>query len=255
MSVWHGIVDAMEHKLTYRHEERRYLWEDRTFRSFGVTPCNRDILQTAMAVARDPGGTINPLVICGECGTGKTHLMNAIGVDLCRREWTGVRWLSLDSFQSNIMQQFLNGKNPRCLLVDGLDAFEWLLEAGRKGFLDLLEGIMAGGGQLVMTATNLPPALGETLSRWQGYRVVTLALSDGELRSKLARRWLKKRKLTANDEMVSFLVESFTGGVRGLEGAIIRLAAWSELKKEKPTLAIAKRLLHPSLGKQVKEQE
>lgn len=257
MTVRRDIVDLMEKNLTKdRLEVKGYIWEDRTFHSFGVSACNRDAWQTARAVAREPGGKINPLVICGGCGDGKTHLMNAIGLHLCRRGLTGVRWLSLYSLQWDSKQQLLNGKNLRCLLVDCVDAFKLLPESDRKAFLDVLDSIMAGGGQIVMTATVLPPALGEALSSWQGARVVTIAPPDGELRARLARRWLKQRKLPANEEMVAFFVETFTHCVRILEGAIVRLAAWSELEKRQPSLDMAKRFLHSMFpAKSSKEKE
>ena len=244
MSVRGDILDLMKINCTKeKREDKGYIWEDRTFRSFEVTDCNRDAFQVARAVARQPDGKFNPLVICGDCGDGKTHLMNAIGLHLSQRDLYGVRWLSYDSFRDTGVLPPLAHGSLHCLLVDSVDAFGQVEESGRVIFLEAIDRIIAGGVQVVMTASVIPASLGKALPLWCKARVVNIAPPDDELRVMLAKRWLKQRKLPDSEEIVHFLVKSFKGSVRVLEGAIIRLSAWSDLEKRQPSLDMAKQVL------------
>jgi len=228
-----------------------------TFDSFVEGDCNKFAKAASLAVSKSPGKTtFNPLVVYGGVGLGKTHLIQAIG-NYCKYNTTTSRVLYVDSerftmdfinsIQKNKTTEFSSlYRNVDLLIVDDIQFFG-NKERTQEEFFHTFNTLHQKGKQIVLTSDKPPKELKgieeRLISRFQWGLVVDLQLPELETRQAILQKKAEENGLDMPAEIYHFIATHITTNVRELEGALIRLLAYSSLNGKDITLDLAKNLL------------
>ncbi|MGB7160728.1 MAG: chromosomal replication initiator protein DnaA [Tepidisphaeraceae bacterium] len=224
--------------------------------TFVVGPSNQLAYNAALYVAEFPGAQYNPLFIHGNCGLGKTHLLQG----LCRRfidHHPTKRWMYLtgEEFTNEFLSALRNNKldafrrKVRDLDLLVIDDVHFL--AGKKAtqeeFLHTFNSIEAMGRQVVMASDNHPKMIeefGESLvNRFVSGMVVRIDPPNYATRCEILRSLSTRGGLGLSEEVVGWVARRVTQNVRELEGAITRVAAHVKLSGRNADVAMAQEAL------------
>ena len=228
-------------------------------RAFQESVSNQMAVRAADAVIAEPGQRYNPLFIAGPSGTGKTHLLNAIGNELAARGkgTSRVACVGAQLFIDELIAALQEGQIERfraryraadALLIDDVQ-FVAGKERTQEELFHVFNQFHSAGKQLVLVS-DVPPKAIEGLedrlrSRFEGGLVAELEAPDRALREKLFTRYLADLG-EVDPELVQYLAERPVSSVRELIGVVHRLQAAGESKGETLTLAIARQELEPA---------
>ncbi|MCF0113318.1 MAG: chromosomal replication initiator protein DnaA [Bacilli bacterium] len=212
-----------------------------TFDNFIIGPSDREASQAASLIAGDPGKMYNPLLIYGDSGLGKTHLLQAIG-NAVREDNPKLKvlYVSADDFLQQYVAFATGAQSDHSFSeffrseVDVLllDDVQYLRNKAKtmEAFFNVFQILANGKKQIVLTCDQHPDkidGLDERLkTRFsQGLSVQIkkpdLATSKEILRSKISASGL--REAVIDDEVIELLASQFSDNVRELEGALNRL--------------------------------
>ncbi len=231
-----------------------------TFNSFVVGSCNQFAHAAALAVAESPARAYNPLFLYGGVGLGKTHLLNAIGnFILEKRPGTKIAYLSSEQFTNEVinsirydrMLEFRNKyRSVDTLLVDDIQ-FIAGKERTQEEFFHTFNALYEAHKQIVLSSDRFPkeiPTIEERLrSRFEWGLIAALQVPDLETRIAILRKKAETEGINLQDEVAHLLAETIRGNVRELEGALIRVGAFSSLTGQPITTELAKKSLRDSV--------
>jgi chromosomal replication initiator protein len=228
-----------------------------TFDAFVPGPSNRFAHAAAMAVAEaTPSTAYNPLFIYGATGLGKTHLLIAVGHHMHRLA-PGIRVKYVTSEQ--FVTEFIKAVRERqgdtfrqryrevdILLVDDIQ-FLAKREETQTEFFHTFNHLHGAGKQIVI-ASDRPPyelaGLEERLvSRFRWGLCVDVQPPDLETRIAILQLKAERDQIEVPPEVVEFVASKFDQSVRELEGALVRVVAWSELTSQPIDVTLAERAL------------
>ena len=228
-----------------------------TFDNFVEGDCNKFAKAASFAVSKSPGKTtFNPLVVYGGVGLGKTHLIQAIG-NYCKFNTSTSRVLYVDSerftmdfissIQKNKTTEFSSlYRNVDLLIVDDLQFFG-NKERTQEEFFHTFNTLHQKKKQIVLSSDKPPKELKgieeRLISRFQWGLVVDIQLPELETRQAILQKKAEENGLDIPAEIYHFIATHITSNVRELEGALIRLLAYSSLNGKDITLDLAKSLL------------
>jgi chromosomal replication initiator protein len=239
-----------------RRGPRPALNERYTFDRFVVGHNNQLAAAACHAVAEQPARMYNPLFLYGGVGLGKTHLMHAIGnhiveIDPERR----VSYVSTEQFMNELVTSIQEGTTSEfrrryrqmdLLLVDDVHFLE-NKERTQEEFFHTFNALYDAQKQIILTSDRPPkeiPGLEERLvSRFEWGLVADLKPPDYETRVAILRKKASDDRLTLDDEVIDFIAHRCTASVRELEGAVIKLLAFSSLTNQEITVALARTAL------------
>ncbi len=232
------------------------------FDTFVEGSSNQFAKAAAMAVASAPGRTsFNPLVIYGGTGLGKTHLVQAIGNEaIASGRVRRVVYVSSDTFtldfiaaiQKNRTTEFARYyRSVDMLLLDDIQFFQ-NKEQTQEQFFHIFNDLYQHHKQIVLT-TDKPPlelrGLQERLlSRFQSSLTVDIQPPDLETRIAILQKKASDDGLDISFEVIEFLSVNIRSNIRELEGALIRLLAYSSLMRVDIDLPLAQKVLREILG-------
>jgi len=231
---------------------------DNTFENFVEGDCNRLARSAGFAVAQNPGGTaFNPLMIYGNSGLGKTHLAQAIGIEVKERfPDKVVLYVNANKFQTQFTEATRNNNRNDFLnfyqMVDVLildDVHEFAgKEKTQETFFHIFNHLHQMGKQLILTSDKPPIELKgmeqRLLSRFKWGLTADLQTPDFETRMEILRRKTYKDGITLSEEVLEYIASHVTNNVRELEGALVSLLAQSMLNKREITLELAAKLIN-----------
>ncbi len=231
---------------------------DNTFENFIEGDCNRLARSAGYAVAQNPGGTaFNPLMIYGNSGLGKTHLAQAIGVEVKERFPDKiVLYVNANKFQTQYTEATRNNNRNDFLhfyqMIDVLildDVHEFAgKEKTQETFFHIFNHLHQSGRQLILTSDKPPIELKgmeqRLLSRFKWGLTADLQIPDFETRMEILRRKVYKDGISLSDEVLEYIASHVTNNVRELEGALVSLLAQSMLNKREITLELAAKLIN-----------
>jgi chromosomal replication initiator protein len=231
-----------------------------TFGSFVVGSCNQFAHAAALAVAESPARAYNPLFLYGGVGLGKTHLLNAIGNFIQeKRPGTRIAYLSSEQFTNEVinsirydkMLEFRNKyRGVDTLLMDDIQ-FIAGKERTQEEFFHTFNALYEAHKQIVLSSDRFPkeiPTIEERLrSRFEWGLIADLQVPDLETRIAILRKKAETEGIDLPDEVAHLLAESIRGNVRELEGALIRVGAFSSLTGQPMTLDLAKKILRDAV--------
>jgi chromosomal replication initiator protein len=227
-----------------------------TFESFVVGSCNQFAHAAAHAVATNPARNYNPLFIYGGVGMGKTHLMHAIGRSLVDH-YAGMKIIYTSSerfmnemvtcIKSDRMQLFhRHYRSADVLLIDDIQIL-----AGKDGtqeeFFHTFNELFEHQKQIVISSDSPPknlPGLVERLrSRFEWGLMVDVLPPDLETKMAILDKKAEQEGMRLPEEVRIFIATKTKSNVRELEGALIKLIAYSSVTGTPITLAMAQQLL------------
>lgn len=233
-----------------------------SFESFVVGNSNQFAHAGARAVAELPGKNYNPLFIYGGVGLGKTHLLNAIGMETLKNNRAGrVIFISAEKFMNEMiyclrhekMSDFRKKYRDGCdlLLVDDIQ-FIAGKERTQEEFFHTFNHLHDIQKQIVLTSDRPPreiPDLEQRLkSRFEWGLIADIQIPDLETRMAILKKKAEEDRIEIDDPVALFLATHIKSNVRELEGALIRLNAFASLNHVPISVALAKDVLKNVLG-------
>jgi chromosomal replication initiator protein len=227
-----------------------------TFEEFVIGNSNRFAHAASQAVAAAPARAYNPLFLYGGVGLGKTHLMHAIGHRvLLDNPDANVVYVSSEKFtnefiiavQNNKTLEFRNKyRQVDVLLIDDIQFLEGK-EGTQEEFFHTFNALHESGRQLVISSDR-PPKEIQTLenrlrSRFEWGLLTDIQPPDLETREAILRKKAESEKIPVPDEVTSFIAKVIPSNIRELEGALIRVVAFSSLTKSPITVDLAAEVL------------
>lgn len=238
-----------------------------TFQRFVVGGDNQLAWAASKAVADRPARAYNPLFLYGGVGLGKTHLMHAIGNAIMEtRPQSRVAYVPSEQFMNELVTSIQEGTAAEfrrryrmmdLLLVDDVHFLEGK-ERTQEEFFHTFNALYDAHKQIVLTSDRAPkdiPGLEERLiSRFEWGLVADINAPDYETRVAILRKKAADDSLVLDGEVIEFIAHSCTSSVRELEGAVIKLLAYSSLKNQEITLGLAEKALQGMLGSRERER-
>jgi chromosomal replication initiator protein len=227
-----------------------------TFDNFIVGKGNELAQAAAMACAEKPGEIYNPLFIYGGAGLGKTHLMQAIGHEVLKREPKAkVLYVSSEYFTNEFIQAIFKGsmtafrdrwRSVEVLLVDDVQFL-----AGKEGtqeeFFHTFNALHQTNKQIILSSDRPPKAIAaleaRLLSRFEWGMIADIQEPDLETRIAILRAKCKEKSCSLDDASLNYIANVVQDNIRELEGALNRIMATHNLSKTLPTLDSIKEIL------------
>jgi len=227
-----------------------------SFDNFVIGSSNRFSHAAAVAVAEAPAKAYNPLFIYGGSGLGKTHLLHAIGhyaISLfkgCR-----VRYVSSEEFTNDFINAIANNRAPEfqaryrevdILLIDDIQFLQGK-DSTQEAFFHTFNTLHDHNKQVVVTS-DLPPKQltgfeDRMRSRFEWGLITDVQAPDLETRIAILRKKAASERIDINDDVVELMASKVSSNVRELEGALIRVTAFSNLNKAPISMELARTVL------------
>ena len=231
------------------------------FSTFVVGSSNQLAHAAARAVADSPSRSYNPLFLYGGVGLGKTHLMHAIGhkilqdnPDLRLVYITSERFMNelINSIRYDRTFQFREKyRNVDVLLMDDIQ-FLAGKERTQEEFFHTFNALYDAQRQIVLTSDSPPkeiPTLEERLrSRFEWGLLADIQPPDLETKIAILRKKAEAENVEIPDDVMLFIATNSKSNIRELEGALIRLVAYSSLTDVRVTVELARNVLRDSLN-------
>lgn len=230
---------------------------ENSFTNFVEGDCNRLARSAGYAVSNNPGGTaFNPLLIYGDSGLGKTHLAQAIGIQVKEKfQDKTVLYVNANKFQTQFVDSIRNNnKNDfihfyqmiDVLVIDDVHEFAGK-EKTQDAFFHIFNHLHQSSKQLILTSDKPPVELQgleqRLLSRFKWGLSADLQVPDFETRMAILKKKTYKDGIDLPDDVVEYIATHITDNIRELEGALISLLAQSTLNKKEITLDLAKDMI------------
>ena len=222
------------------------------FDSFVVGPSNKFAHAAAKSVAANPGSFYNPLFIYGRSGLGKTHLLNAICIEIEKNNpQANIICTTSENF-TNELVFYLQTKNTiafhnkyrSCdvLLIDDIQFIAGKTQTEEE-FFHTFNALTENGKQVVLTSDRPPneiQRLEERLrTRFENGLLADIQPPDLETRMAIVKNKAEYLHLELSPEVVEFIAEKIKNNIRQLEGAVKKINAICSIHNTTPTIEIA----------------
>jgi chromosomal replication initiator protein len=224
--------------------------EEFTFERFVVGSSNKYAHAAALSVAGGQRKDYNPLLIYGNSGLGKTHLLHAIrhSVKNAHPEYNIVS-LTGEFFTNELIHALQIGKNMEfrekyrgadMFLIDDVQFIAGKV-AIQEEFFNTFNTLHAAGRQIVLTSDR-PPAEISTLedrlkNRFESGILADIAPPDYETRVAIIRNKAHRLNIILPDDVISYIAERLTQNVRQIEGAVKNIIAYHDLMDDSISVA------------------
>ena len=234
---------------------------DFTFENFIKGPSNQFAYAAAQAVASNPSGAYNPLFIYGQSGLGKTHLLNAIQVEIKKNHPDfNIVYVDCEKFTNEIITAIREGNTESfrqkyraadVLLVDDIQ-FIAGKESTQEEFFHTFNTLHNAGKQIVL-ASDRPAkeikSLEERLrTRFEWGLTADIQPPDFETRVAIIRRKAELFNLDMPDDVAEFIANHLKNNIRQLEGAVKKLNAYYMLEGIQPVIGVAQNAIKDILN-------
>ncbi|MCM8781335.1 MAG: chromosomal replication initiator protein DnaA [Candidatus Omnitrophica bacterium] len=253
------VVGKTEHNLSRFSEQvlglalnSRY-----TFENFVVGPSNRHAHAYSLAVAESPGKVYNPLFIYGGVGLGKTHLIQAICHHIKNRVASNMKvcYLTSERFTNELIDAIQHHstnnfrqkyRNVDVLVIDDIH-FIAGKESTQEEFFHTFNTLYDAHKQIIISSDRPPKEISNLqerlVSRFSWGLATDIQPPDFETRVAILKKKIEREPVNVPDEVVFFIAQLIKTNIRELEGALIRIIAYSLLEEKPITLKTAQEFL------------
>ncbi len=234
-----------------RQFDPRYLFD-----TFVVGSSNQFAHAAARAVAERPSRAYNPLFLYGGVGLGKTHLLHAIGHEICARHPDLiVRYLAAEQFVNELINSIRFDRMPAfreryrnidVLLIDDIQ-FLANKERTQEEFFHTFNTLYTSQRQIILSSDSSPkeiPTLEERLrSRFEWGLIADIQPPELETKVVILRRKAEEERVDLPDDVALFIARQVRSNVRELEGLLNRVLAFASLTGTPLSLELAEETL------------
>jgi chromosomal replication initiator protein len=226
------------------------------FTSFVVGSSNEMAYAACMAVAKTPGTKYNPLYLYGGVGLGKTHLMQAVGNEIVKRDPTKrIEYVTIETFTNEFIDAIQKKKNTaftnkyRNVDVLIIDDMQFLAgkEKTQDEFFHTFNALYQDNKQIIISSDKPPQMLVQLedrlKSRFAMGLIADIQPPDLETRSAIIQAKAASKGVELPLDVVDHLARTAPQSIRELEGSLTRLFAEAELRGSEPNLLMAVRVI------------
>jgi chromosomal replication initiator protein len=237
-----------------------------TFDAFVIGSGNQFAHAACQAVAERPSKAYNPLFLYGGVGMGKTHLMQAIGHEVSKRQpQAAICYVSSEKFTNEMINSLRYDKmtsfrdkfrNVDVLLVDDIQ-FLAQKERTQEEFFHTFNALHESMKQIVIASDRSPKELAEIedrlRSRFEWGLIADIQPPDLETKVAILQKKSEQEKVTLPTDVALYIASNIRSNVRELEGALIRLVAHSSLIGAEITLPYTQQVLKNFIDSQARK--
>jgi chromosomal replication initiator protein len=227
-----------------------------TFQSFVVGACNQFAAAAAKSVAENPSRSYNPLFLYGGVGMGKTHLMHAIGRELTDRYGSmRIIYTSSERFMNEMIACIRTERMPQfhqryreadVLLIDDIQLLG-NKERTQEEFFHTFNELHDHQKQIVISSDSppkdIPGLLDRLRSRFEWGLMADIQPPDLETKMAILDKKAEAEAVKLPDDVRTFMASKTKSNVRELEGALVKLIAYSSLTGSPISLQMAQQVL------------
>lgn len=235
-----------EQQLSSKFQQSR-IRPNFNFENFAVSTSNQMAWAAAEAVSKNPGFAYNPLFLWGGVGVGKTHLMNAIGYSILKKDseakvffCTGEEFTNdiVEGIRNKTTQVFRNKyRKLNALMVDDIQ-FIAGKDAVQEEFFHTFNAVTGAGGQVILTSDRPPSEISKLeerlRSRFEAGLIVDISPPDFELRCAILQIKSKEKGMELPMDVIQLIAGNIESA-RKIEGFLIRLTSEAKLKNSEIT--------------------
>mgnify|MGYP003006872406 CR=1 FL=1 len=239
----------------------RFTYEDFTFETFVVGPSNKLAYAASMAVAEHPAQNYNPLLIYGDSGLGKTHLLYAIANVIRQNDPAAkIVYIKGDDFINEFIELIRAGRGSDfrakyreadLLLVDDVQFI-----AGKKQtqeeFFHTFNTLYESGRQIVLTSDRPPSEMTQLedrlRTRFEWGLTADIQPPDFETRVAIVKRKAELLNLDLPDDVAEYIANHLKQNIRQLEGAVKKLNAYYMLEGIAPCIGVTTTAIKDTLN-------
>ncbi|WP_455580968.1 chromosomal replication initiator protein DnaA [Dysosmobacter sp.] len=227
-----------------KKQSDRFTSDEFTFETFVVGPSNKLAYAASVAVAEHPAQNYNPLLIYGDSGLGKTHLIYAIANVIKRNDRSAkIAYVKGDDLTNELVAAIQAGPNKTAEMREKYRQADLLLVddvqfiAGKKQtqeeFFHTFNNLYESGRQIVLTSDRPPSEMTQLedrlRTRFEWGLLVDVAPPDFETRLAIIKNKAALLGLDLPDKVSVYIAENVTANVRQLEGTINKIMAFKDL--------------------------
>ena len=254
-------------------KQQRFDWDSAaqlnpkyTFEAFVIGSGNQFAHAAAQAVAERPSKAYNPLFLYGGVGMGKTHLMQATGHEVKRRQpHSSICYISSEKFTNELINSLRYDRmtsfrdkfrNVDVLLIDDIQ-FLAHKERMQEEFFHTFNALHESMKQIVIASDRPPKELAEIedrlRSRFEWGLIADIQPPDLETKVAILQKKAESEKVTLSTDLALYIASNVRTNVRELEGALIRLMAYCSLTGAEINLPTAQQVLKNFIDSQARK--
>ncbi len=227
-----------------------------TFDNFVVGPSNRHAHAYSLAVAEVPAKAYNPLFIYGGVGLGKTHLIQAI-CNHIKQKFNNLKicYIASERFTNELIDAIQHHstagfrqryRNVDLLVIDDIH-FIAGKESTQEEFFHTFNTLYDSHKQIIISSDRPPKEISNLqerlVSRFSWGLTTDIQPPDLETRVAILKKKIEREPIHVPDEVIFFIAQLIKTNIRELEGALIRVIAYSLLEEKPITLDLVKEVL------------
>lgn len=238
-----------------------------SFDRFVVGASNQFAHAASVAVADQPAKNYNPLFIYGGVGLGKTHLLNAIGLQTLKTfPDMNVVYVSAEVFMNELINSIRYDKMPKfrekfrnidCMLIDDIQ-FIAGKERTQEEFFHTFNTLHDAGKQIVVTSDKFPKDIpnleGRLRSRFEWGLIADIQPPETETKIAILEKKAQENNISLPKNVALYIASQVETNIRELEGYLVRIAAYSSLTGREIDLELVKAVLKKLLRKDEKPE-
>ena len=230
-----------------------------TFDTFVVGNNNRFAHAAALAVSEAPSSMYNPLFIYGGVGLGKTHLMQAIGNEILKRDPSKkVLYVTSEAFTNELVNAIkdANYKNELfrnkyrgidILLIDDIQFFAGKNTA-QEEFFHTFNTLHQNGKQIILSSDKPPRDIAlledRLKSRFEWGLIADISMPDYEMRLAILRKKTQLEGILIDDDILSLIATRIDSNIRELEGVLNKILAYTSLTHSPITIEVVEKAIN-----------
>ena len=230
-----------------------------TFDTFVVGNNNRFAHAAALAVAEAPSSMYNPLFIYGGVGLGKTHLMQAIGNEILKRDSSKkVLYVTSEAFTNELVNAIKDAnyknelfrnkyRNIYILLIDDIQFFAGKNTA-QEEFFHTFNTLHQNGKQIILSSDKPPRDIAlledRLKSRFEWGLIADISMPDYEMRLAILRKKTQMEGILIDDDILSLIATRIDSNIRELEGVLNKILAYTSLTHSPITIEVVEKAIN-----------